>query len=129
SLKATQMVSRINEAFGVELPLDALFATPTLAGLAEILDGAAAPALPEAPPLAAGRPEGPAPLSFAQRRLWFLHQLDPDNPVHNIAAFLRLAGRLDVAALGGALNQIVRRHEALRTVFRHVGNEPVQEAA
>jgi amino acid adenylation domain-containing protein len=133
SLKATQMVSRINEAFGVDLPLDSLLSTPTLAALAELLDGLAGSlgaGVPEAPPLGR-RPEGmaEAPLSFAQRRLWFLHQLDPDNPVHNIAAFLRLTGRLDVPALRAALDGIVQRHEALRTVFHSVGDEPVQHAA
>ncbi|HJX29997.1 MAG TPA: condensation domain-containing protein, partial [Thermoanaerobaculia bacterium] len=132
SLKATQLVSRINETFGVDLPLDHLFSSPTIAGLAELLDGMAVfegSAVPEAPPLAP-MPHGEgAPLSFAQRRLWFLHQLDPDNPVHNIAAFVRLAGRLDVAALRRALNEIPRRHEALRTIFKSVGNEPAQEVA
>ncbi len=133
SLKATQMVSRINETFGVELPLDTLFTTPTLAALAELLDGRAGAeggATPEAPPLVALR-RGPreAPLSFAQRRLWFLHRLDPDNPVHNIAAFLRLTGRLQAAALRAALDNILWRHEALRTVFRSIGDEPVQQVA
>jgi amino acid adenylation domain-containing protein len=129
SLKATQMVSRINDAFGVELPLDVLFSTPTLAELAGILEGTASAKLPEAPPLIPVAREGGSPLSFAQRRLWFLHQLDPDNPVHNIAAFLQLTGKLDVSALAGALDQIVRRHEALRTVYRSLGGEPAQEAA
>jgi len=133
SLKATQMVSRINESFGVELPLDSLLSTPTLAALAELLDGLTGSiggAIPEAPPLA-GRPRrtSDVPLSFAQRRLWFLHQLDPDNPVHNIAAFLRLTGRLDTVALRAALDAIVRRHEALHTVFRSAGDEPVQQIA
>ncbi|HVS00719.1 MAG TPA: amino acid adenylation domain-containing protein, partial [Thermoanaerobaculia bacterium] len=125
SLKATQLVSRINEAFGVDLPLDALFSTPTIAGLAALLEGASP--VSEAPPLAAVPRDGGVPLSFAQRRLWFLHQLDPDNPVHNIAALIRLSGALDVAALQGALDDILRRHEALRTVFRSAGSEPVQE--
>ncbi|HYG61561.1 MAG TPA: condensation domain-containing protein, partial [Thermoanaerobaculia bacterium] len=129
SLRATQMVSRINEAFGVELPLDSLFSSPTIAGLAALLDGMAAPAVPEAPPLRAVPREGSAPLSFAQRRLWFLHQLDPENPVHNIAAFLRLSGVLDVAALARSLDGIVERHEALRTTFRGDCTEPSQVVA
>src|SRR5712691_4486257 len=57
------------------------------------------------------------PLSFAQQRLWFLNQLMPGNPVHNISSAMRLKGRLKVAALEQALSEIVRRHEALRTTF------------
>jgi len=137
SLKATQLVSRINDAFGVDLPLDSVFTTPVLSGLAALLDGMVAVER-EAPPLAAmeyeGDVRGEAPLSFAQRRLWFLHQLDPENPVHNIAAFVRLIGRLDGSALRAALDTIVARHEALRTVFRTSGieenaGEPVQQVA
>jgi amino acid adenylation domain-containing protein len=133
SLKATQMVSRINETFGVELPLDTLLTMPNIAALGELLDGLAGSmggTVPEAPPLAAMRLRPvEVPLSFAQRRLWFLHQLDPENPVHNIAGFLRLTGRLEIAALRAALNTILRRHEALRTVFRGAGDEPVQAVA
>jgi amino acid adenylation domain-containing protein len=132
SLKATQLVSRIEQVFGVELALDAPFATPTVAGLAGLLDEMApAAAMPAngAPPLGPLPRQGGVPLSFAQRRLWFLHQLDPGNPVHNIAAFVRLRGRLDAAALRGALDGILARHEALRTVFRGGAGEPLQEVA
>ncbi len=135
SLKAMQILSRIQDVFGVELPLDDLFSTPTVAGLAAHLDGlAAAASAPAAmPPIVRRASEGPAPLSFAQRRLWFLHRLDPENPVHNIAAAVRLSGRLDEAALAWALGAIVARHEALRTTFGTTfesrGDEPLQEAA
>jgi amino acid adenylation domain-containing protein len=128
SLRATQLVGRIAEVFGVELPLDCLFETPTLAGLAALIAAQGEPALPPAPPLVAGLGgHGGAPLAFAQRRLWFLHQLEPDNPVHNLAAAMRLDGALDAAALRRSLDTILRRHEALRTVFRAAGEEPVQE--
>ncbi len=135
SLKAMQILSRIQDVFGVELPLDDLFSTPTVAGLAAHLDGlaAAASAPPAMPPIVRRASEGPALLSFAQRRLWFLHRLDPENPVHNIAAAVRLSGRLDEAALAWALGAIVARHEALRTTFGTTsgnrGGEPLQEAA
>ena len=129
SLKATQVVARIEESFGVELPLDCLFSAPTVAELAELVDGLAGAASPEAPPLAAMPRSGDIPLAFAQRRLWFLHQLEPRNPVHNIAAGVRLRGALDAAALRRSLDRILERHEALRTVFRDAGGEPAQIVA
>jgi hypothetical protein len=66
------------------------------------------------------------PLSLAQQRLWFLHQLVPGNPVYNIPSAMRLKGRLKVAALDQALSEIVRRHEVLRTTFAVVHGRPVQ---
>jgi amino acid adenylation domain-containing protein len=66
------------------------------------------------------------PLSFAQQRLWFLDQLEPDSVVYNIPTAFRLTGLLDVAALEKSLNNIVQRHEALRTIFSVVEGQPVQ---
>ncbi len=57
------------------------------------------------------------PASFAQRRLWFLDQLEPDSPFYNIPAAIRLTGKLNIVALGQSLNEIVRRHQTLRTTF------------
>jgi amino acid adenylation domain-containing protein len=70
--------------------------------------------------------KGTAPLSFAQRRLWFLDQLAPGNPAYNVAEGLHLKGPLDVQALEQSLKEIVRRHEAVRTTFRAVNGQPVQ---
>src|SRR5678816_3297618 len=67
-----------------------------------------------------------APLSFAQQRLWFLHQLEPDSIAYNMPTALRLTGRLNVDALEWSINEIIRRHEILRTTFRLVDNQPVQ---
>src|SRR5215213_4439173 len=73
------------------------------------------------------RPAGAhAPLSFAQQRLWFLDRLTSDSPFYNMHAAVRLTGALDLGLFEGAVCEIVRRHESLRTVFRLVGGEPAQ---
>jgi hypothetical protein len=69
------------------------------------------------------------PTSYAQQRLWFLDQLEPGNPVYNVPATVRLEGRLDVDAMVHALNEVVRRHEVLRTTFAVVDDMPVQVVA
>ncbi|HXC25701.1 MAG TPA: amino acid adenylation domain-containing protein [Gemmatimonadaceae bacterium] len=66
------------------------------------------------------------PLSFAQQRLWFLHQLDPDDPVYNLAVSVRLPNPVDVSALTRALEEVARRHDILRTVFREIDGAPSQ---
>jgi amino acid adenylation domain-containing protein len=95
--------------------------------LARLLRGGANPGAPGAGSIPPRDPAAPAPLSAAQQRLWFLHQMDAATAAYNIALILRLRGRLDVAALERALAEIVRRHEALRTVFVLRGAAPVQE--
>jgi amino acid adenylation domain-containing protein len=125
SLLAMQVVARVREAFGVELPLRRIFEAPTLAALAHAVEAAWTDGV-EAPPLVRIPREGDLPLSFAQQRLWFLSRLDPDSPAYNLSAALRLQGRLEVAALAATLDEIVRRHEVLRTTFADDGREPVQ---
>jgi amino acid adenylation domain-containing protein len=124
SLLGVQIVSRVRKAFGVEIPLRALFEEPTVAGLARRIAAAAGEEGPE--PISGAAGAGPAPLSFAQQRLWFLSQLDPASPVYNLPAAVRLRGSLDVAALEHALAVVVRRHESLRTRFPVLAGEPVQ---
>jgi amino acid adenylation domain-containing protein/non-ribosomal peptide synthase protein (TIGR01720 family) len=127
SLLAMRVMSRIREAFGVELPLRTLFESPTLAETAEAVDALrrdAVPALPPIVPVDRGRP---LPLSFAQERLWFLDRLQPGSTSYNVLTALRLTGALDRAALERALGDVVRRHEALRTVFPERDGVPVQE--
>src|ERR1043165_4742256 len=68
----------------------------------------------------------PVPLSFAQQRLWFLDQLEPGSAAYNVAGALRIVGQLDVTALGRSLNEIVRRHESLRTAFVVVDGHAAQ---
>jgi amino acid adenylation domain-containing protein len=78
----------------------------------------------------ARRPQdGPMPLSFSQQRLWFLSQLDPTSPLYNVPEAVELKGPLNVAALEQSLNEIIRRHDALRTVFNVVDRQPVQVCA
>ncbi|NOK13568.1 amino acid adenylation domain-containing protein, partial [Corallococcus exercitus] len=126
SLLATQAISRIRAAFGVELPLRALFEAPTVAALAQRVEAARAEASPGVPPLKPAARTGPLPLSFAQQRLWFLEQLSPQGSLYNIPSLLKLEGHLDVAALEQALNALVLRHESLRTTFHAEEGRPFQ---
>jgi hypothetical protein len=71
-------------------------------------------------------PTGPAPLSFAQERLWFLYRLEPESAVYNIPRAFRLTGDLNFSVLERCLTEIVRRHETLRTSFEEVEGKPVQ---
>ncbi|MCP4658711.1 MAG: amino acid adenylation domain-containing protein, partial [bacterium] len=118
--------SQVRQTLGVELPLRVVFEHSTVAGLA----GCVGAALRreegvEAPPI---RPVGrrEVPLSFSQQRLWVLDRLDPGSTLYNISTALRLTGRLEAAALGRALDEIMRRHEVLRTRFEAIDDEPVQ---
>jgi amino acid adenylation domain-containing protein len=127
SLTATGMISRVRAAFGVEVPLRAVFEGPRLARLAEridvlLRDGAGA----VLPPLSRAPRTGPLPLSFAQQRLWFIEQMDPDARLYVLAFAYRLRGALDVRALRRAVTEVARRHEVLRTRFEEAGGEPVQ---
>ncbi|HVB55147.1 MAG TPA: amino acid adenylation domain-containing protein [Candidatus Acidoferrales bacterium] len=128
SLLATQVVSRIREAFQVEIPLRSMFETPTVAGLAENIDLSRGTGL-QAPPIVPVPRKGELPLSFAQQRLWFIDQLEPGNSVYNFPAAVRLKGPLNMLALRQSLNEIVKRHEALRTTFSIVDGRPVQVIA
>src|SRR6185436_3726937 len=133
SLLATQLGSRLRRIFGVSIPLRSLFELPTVAQLAACIDaGLRADPRLEAPPLARVARRDPArgePLSFAQRRLWFLDQMQPGSPFYNIPIALSLDGRLDPAAFAAGVGAIVRRHESLRTTFAEVDSEPVQRIA
>jgi len=147
SLLATRLVSRLRKALGVEVPVKAVFETRDLAALAACvdalrLDGArgeasgAAASSRERPLLPVPRLPAPGeagaggavdlPTSLAQERLWIMDRLLPGNPVYNIFQALELTGPLDRELLGRAFDEVVRRHESLRTVFPTVGGKVVQ---
>jgi amino acid adenylation domain-containing protein len=127
SLLATQLMSRIRNSFGVELELRYLFESPTVSSLVLNIEEARLRAEGiTAPPLKPVPREQVLPLSFAQQRLWFLDQLSPDNPFYNIPAAIRITGSLDVAALESGINEIIRRHEILRTIFASEKGHPHQ---
>ncbi|MCP4661648.1 MAG: AMP-binding protein, partial [bacterium] len=127
SLLAAQVASRVNAAFGVEIGPQLLFKHPTVAALAaavERLSPAGRPA-----PIAALDPaakRGAFPLSFSQERLWFLQQLQPEGTAYNVALPMRAVGSLNREALRRTFEEIVRRHEVLRTTFAIVGEQPMQ---
>jgi amino acid adenylation domain-containing protein/non-ribosomal peptide synthase protein (TIGR01720 family) len=125
SLLATRLISHVRQSFQVELPLRTLFESPTVAQFAEQVQRAAGTGL-EAPPIVARQKIDLLPLSFAQQRLWFLDQLEPDSAFYNIPMGVRLEGELNVDALESALTEITKRHEALRTTFKLVDGEPRQ---
>ncbi|WP_345025627.1 condensation domain-containing protein, partial [Actinomadura keratinilytica] len=122
SLKATRVAARARAALGGDLPVRAVFEAPTVAALAARLDtsGGRRPALTAGP-----RPD-PLPVSYAQRRLWFVNDLDGGSAVYHIPIPLRLTGRLDLDAVRAAMDDMLARHEALRTVFTVIGGEPHQ---
>ena len=130
SLLATQVMSRVKKVFNIELPVRSLFSAPTIRALAAQVEqtiqtehGRGAPSLQRT----ARTPD--MPLSFAQQRLWFLHQLEPESAFYHCPAALRLLGPLNVGVLQRTLTEIIRRHEVLRTSFPEQDGRPVQVIA
>ncbi|MGE0862777.1 MAG: non-ribosomal peptide synthase/polyketide synthase, partial [Vicinamibacterales bacterium] len=124
SLLAMQLVARVRAEFQVDVPIARIFETPGLNEIAAAIDGISGPR--EADAIARLGPADDRPLSFAQERLWFLAQLEPDNPFYNSPLAIRIRGPLDCQALGGALQDIVNRHDVLRTAFLAEGGRPRQ---
>ncbi|MCV7397564.1 amino acid adenylation domain-containing protein, partial [Mycobacterium paraseoulense] len=122
SLSTMRLISAINSSLDTDLPVRVVFEAPTVAQLALRIDEGAG----RLAPLVAGERPPVIPLSFAQSRLWFIQQLQGPSPLYNMAAALRLTGRLDAEALCAALADVVRRHESLRTRFPARGGTPEQ---
>jgi amino acid adenylation domain-containing protein/FkbM family methyltransferase len=127
SLLATQLLSRIRNIFKLELPLHSLFAATTVAQFAQEIKQLQQQNLElSTPPILPRASDAELPLSFAQQRLWFLDQLQPLSAFYNVPVALRLVGTLEVAALEQSLQEIIHRHEALRTNFIKVDGKPTQ---
>jgi acyl carrier protein len=130
SLLAVQLQARLRHTFDVEVSLRDFLDEPTVSRLTRLVETAMADgAAPQAPPLARVRRDAPLPASFAQQRLWFLDQLEPGQSAYHIPAAVKLTGDLDASALERALNEVVRRHEALRTTLISDGGIPRQVVA
>ncbi|MBS0264114.1 MAG: amino acid adenylation domain-containing protein, partial [Planctomycetes bacterium] len=125
SLLATQVVSRVRDVLAIELPLSTLFAAPTIASLGEQVERLRAVRSPVVTvPQIRAAPESSRRLSFAQERLWFFDQFEPQNAVYNICSTFRLRGALNTAALNQSLRDLLSRHSVLRTSFQSVNGEP-----
>jgi len=127
SLLAVQVMSRLRDALQIEVPLRALFDAPTVAGLTlhiEAVRQARPVAL--APPIVPRPQQDMAPVSVVQEQLWVFEQLLPGMPLFNISYAMRLTGTLDIGALEQSYNEIIRRHETLRTTFVSVDGRPMQ---
>ncbi len=131
SLLATRMIARVREIFQVDVPLRAIFESPTVVDLAGWIEVArnGSSRISDVPSLVSQAREMILPLSFEQERLWFLSQLEPDSPAYNIPVALQVQGDLNLDVLGESLNVLVQRHEALRTTFMALDGIPRQVIA
>ncbi|MEH2088948.1 amino acid adenylation domain-containing protein [Nostoc sp.] len=127
SLLATQLLSRIRNIFKIELPLRELFVAATVAELAKEIEQLQQQDIElSAPPILPRTENAELPLSYAQQRLWFLDQLNPNSAFYNIPTALRLVGTLNIPALEESLQEIIHRHEALQTNFIAIDGQPTQ---
>ena len=130
SLLAMRLISRLREVFEVEPTIDDIFETDTLSDLAKRLSELIAEQQTgKSLPLQRVERDGEIPLSFAQQRLWFLDQLTPGSFAYNVPAAFRVHGPLNISALEQSLNEMLRRHESLRTTFADSGGKPRQVIA
>ena len=125
SLLAIQIISRVRETFDKDVPLQAIFETPTIAGLASTVEKAINGSSCDLPSIVPVPRDGPLPLSMAQEQLWLLDQMLPSTHFFNVPFVYRLSGPLDIEALEKSLFETIRRHEILRTVYPKVDGIPV----
>ncbi|WP_414513679.1 amino acid adenylation domain-containing protein [Nostoc sp. PCC 9305] len=126
SLTAMQLVIRIRTSFNIDLPLPKLFTYPTVKSLAEIVEDMIGAPSQQQQIIPKRSQLNHVPLSFSQQRLWFIEQLQPDSTIYNFPMVLRLNGQLNVEALEQSINEIIKRHEILRTTFNILDGQPVQ---
>jgi amino acid adenylation domain-containing protein/non-ribosomal peptide synthase protein (TIGR01720 family) len=130
SLLATQIVSRLRDAFHVALPVRSIFEAPTVAALCKEIESIRwTKESSVISPITSVPRDEHLLLSFAQQRLWFLDQFGGSDSTYNIPTAVRLTGSLNVTAMEQAFNEILRRHEVLRTIFQAVDGQPVQVIA
>ena len=126
SVQAMSLAGDLAGSLGRELAPTLLYDYPTIADVAQHLAGSGGGESRRAPLVRQPRDREHYPLSYGQRRLWFLTQLDPESPLYNNAAVLEINGHLDVSAWSASLQQIIDRHEILRTGFGSLHGEPFQ---
>ncbi|AZZ81206.1 non-ribosomal peptide synthetase [Gordonia alkanivorans] len=123
SLSATKVAARLSSELRVEIPVVAVFDAPSVRQMAAFAEHGAPSRRPRLAPRSGGHT---APLSPVQRGMWLINRADPDSPAYNVAMALRLSGRLDTTAIRAAIEDLVERHESLRTKYPLVGGEPMQ---
>ncbi|GCF07291.1 non-ribosomal peptide synthetase [Dictyobacter arantiisoli] len=127
SLLATQLISRVRDQLHVELPLRSLFQAPTIESFAALIETYQQVVQEHTlPAIQSVTRDSLLPLSFSQQRLWFLDQLAHESATYNLCVAIRLTGKVHRAGLAYSLQEIIRRHEALRTVFQATQGNPVQ---
>jgi amino acid adenylation domain-containing protein len=126
SLLVIQIISRVREVFGKDVSIHAMFETPTIAGIASRLENTEDGSPANFPPIKPATRDHPLPLSMSQEDLWHLDQIIPGTHLFNVPYVYRLTGDLNLNDLEKALQELIKRHEALRTVFDHKAGHPVQ---
>ncbi|QHD87007.1 amino acid adenylation domain-containing protein [Gordonia sp. JH63] len=126
SLGATKVAARLSAELGIDIPVATVFAAPSVRELAAFTHDHAHDAPSRRPRLVAGQRGTTAPLSAVQRGMWLINRADPASPAYNVAMALRLSGQLDTDAIGGAIEDLIDRHESMRTRYPLIDGEPIQ---
>jgi amino acid adenylation domain-containing protein/thioester reductase-like protein len=126
SLLAFQILCRIRDIFQVELPMRHFFEAPTISEIAQSIRQAQQENIGCSVPIQSIGRDGDLPLSFGQERLWFIDQLVPNHAFYNVPEAFRLRGVLNATILEQSLNEIINRHEVLRTTYSSLNGQPIQ---